>query len=76
MKFEKFIKKFTNDNYIVQNGIVAINDFAIYNVWEINIEEYKLCLYDMNNMLMASIDIDLIKDIDITKRNKEGELYD
>jgi len=79
MKFENFKKQMNNDYYIVQNGIVAINDIAIYDVWSIEIEldvgeKPKICLYDMNNMLMASIDIDLIQDIDVVKRDERGDL--
>lgn len=79
MKFEKFEKQMNNDNYIVQNGIVAINNIAIYDVWSIEIEpdaseKTKICLYDMNNMIIASIDIDLIKDIDVVKRDERGDL--
>ena len=80
MKFEEFFKKEMKDGYcIVQNGIVAINDVAIYDVWSMEIEpdaseEPKICLYDTNNMLMASIDLDLIQDIDVVKRDKRGDL--
>ena len=79
MKFENFKKQMYDDYYIVQNGIVAINDVAIYDVWSIEIEleageKPKICLYDTNNMLMTSIDIDLIQDIDVVKRDKRGDL--
>lgn len=79
MKFENINSKFVNDSLIVQNGHVTINEFTTYDVWELCIEDdagehTKLCLYDTNNMLMGSIDIDLIDDIDIDLRDHEGNL--
>lgn len=80
MNIKNYLQKYLKHGYcIVQGGYVAINDCAIYDVWSAEIEpdaseHTKLCLYDANNMLMASIDIDLIKDIEIIKMNEENEI--
>lgn len=80
MNVKNYLQKHLKYGYcIVQGGYVAINDCAIYDVWSAEIEpdaseHTKLCLYDANNMLIASIDISLIKDIEIIKMNKENEI--
>lgn len=69
--FYSFVQEnFTNDKCIVQNRHVVINDFCIHDVWDMEIENdagthQKLCLYDINGMLMGSIDTDLIDQIEI-----------
>ena len=68
-----------HDEIIVQNGIVVINDVAIYDVWSASIENdagtnVKICMYDMNGMLMSSIDVDLIHNIEIIKMNENNKI--
>ena len=68
-----------HDEIIVQNGIVVVNDVAVYDVWSASIEDdtgtnVKMCMYDMNGMLMSSIDVDLIHDIEIIKMNENNEI--
>ena len=79
MKFERMNEAIVNGHKIVQGGHVTINEFTTYDVWELCIEDdagehTKLCLYDANNMLMGSIDVDLIDDIEVDIRDHEGNL--
>lgn len=81
MKWEKAIEHyFKIGYYIVQGGYVVINDCAIFDVWTVELDadasSNKLHLLDANNMLMASIDSDLIKDIDIITMDENNEIID
>ena len=61
---EKFVKGL---HYIVQDGYVVVNEMCVYDVWDIDIEDKKMTLNDMNGFPIAAIDIDLIKTFEIIK---------